>query len=544
VSRNAYAGVFGRDPRPLASLLVALAAFATFAAPACSSKSVASGLAAEDACYLNSDCASGLICALGACRAMCASAADCGTGGSCVDNADVAVCQSAAEVNTVCNKQSDCPAPLACASDYRCRNLCNGDTDCNVLGITGRVCAEDAQGVYFCGAPSEVSDGVLTASPPPGASTATPVLEPEGGVGVLPAPDAAVSIESVMGPGGGTLGIGAAAISVPPGALTANVPVSIVPIAAPVPGATGQAFEIEPSGTLFNAPATVTFSYANDDLGGLPPSAFAVSTVVGGAWQALPGQILDVNAQTISATTMHLSPYGLVPQVPGGPQVRDASTDDATIGVDIAPDSGGGSSIGDDSSTVFTGPPGCAASPAAAVSPPGSASGTNVIGMQGATINIQDGYAQIVESVASGALTTTYTTGLAFTFTDYPNALGYAEAGANKQGSRTLSRDGTPWISLSSMSAQQHFAAGTYSMVATPAVSGFTSTCLGQSDVFTLQGTLTISSITSTRIRGSIVGNTPPSSDAGALTVDFDIPMMAISDGGPSPFGGSNCCLP
>jgi hypothetical protein len=523
------------------SPVILLILLAVLAALACStSKDVSSGLRAEEACYLNSDCASGLICALGACRAMCASAADCGTGGSCVDNSDVAVCQSAAEVNTVCNKQSDCPAPLACASDYRCRNLCNGDADCNVLGITGRVCAKDAQGVYFCGAPSEVSDGDLIASPPAGAPTMTPVLEPEGGVGFLPAPDAAVSIESVMGPGGGTLGIGAAAITIPPGALTANLPVSIAPIAVPVPGATGQVFEIGPSGTLFNAPATVTFSYANIDLGGLPPSDFAVSTVVAGAWQPLPGQVLDANAQTISATTMHLSPYGLVSQVPGGPQTLDASTDsstrDATVLGNVGSSSGGSSS----GSTGGSGSE-CATSPAAAVSPTSSASSTNVIANGGATINIQDGYAQIVETFSSGALSTTYSTSLGFTFTDYPNALGYAEALASKQGSRTF----TASAALSSMSAQQHFAAGTYSMSSLPAISGFTSTCAEQMDPFLFQITLTISSITSTRIQGSIVGSMSQSPDAGAITINFDIPLNVVSDGGPSLANQYlSCCLP
>lgn len=42
------------------------------------------GLGALGACHLNSDCASGLVCALGACRAQCMTAADCGDGGACV----------------------------------------------------------------------------------------------------------------------------------------------------------------------------------------------------------------------------------------------------------------------------------------------------------------------------------------------------------------------------------------------------------------------------------------------------------------------------
>ena len=87
-----------------------------------------------------------------------------------------------------CNTQADCPSPLACAADYRCRNLCTSAADCNVLGITGDVCAEDAQGVHYCAAMADVTaeDGggdagtiyVITEMPPTG-YTGT-VTEPTG----------------------------------------------------------------------------------------------------------------------------------------------------------------------------------------------------------------------------------------------------------------------------------------------------------------------------------------------------------------------------
>jgi len=103
-------------------------------------------------------------------------------GGECVFDATMhAVCQySEAQL---CEKQSDCPAPLACASDYRCRNLCADDADCNVLGINGRVCARDANGVNYCAVPSEVSGGSIVALPP------LNFIPEEGGPGV---PDGAV----------------------------------------------------------------------------------------------------------------------------------------------------------------------------------------------------------------------------------------------------------------------------------------------------------------------------------------------------------------
>jgi hypothetical protein len=147
-------------------------------APACGNSNTGALLAAEDACHQNSDCQAGLLCALGACRAMCQTAADCGAGGQCVDDGDVAVCQYAAEANTPCNTQADCPAPLACASDYRCRNRCTTANDCNEFGITGRVCATDAEGVQYCANPSDVNgSGVLDDAPPTGAPD-TGVVEP------------------------------------------------------------------------------------------------------------------------------------------------------------------------------------------------------------------------------------------------------------------------------------------------------------------------------------------------------------------------------
>lgn len=134
--------------------LVVLASLLAIAAPACSSSSdVAAGLAEAEKCSLNSDCARGLNCALGVCRVQCVSSADCGTGGSCISTGAIAVCQPAAEKNTPCDRPSDCPSPLACASDYRCRNLCETSADCNVLGITGRVCAKDNSGVLYCADP-------------------------------------------------------------------------------------------------------------------------------------------------------------------------------------------------------------------------------------------------------------------------------------------------------------------------------------------------------------------------------------------------------
>jgi hypothetical protein len=166
-------------PREIALAVLMVGAMLGIATPACTSDDLASGLAASQACSLNSDCAAGLKCALGRCRSECVASADCGNGGSCISDGTSGVCQLAAEKNTPCDKQSDCSAPLACASDYRCRNLCKTVADCNVLGISGRLCAKDSAGVFFCAEPSEVSnDGTTIVAPPPPGAPSTPVDGP------------------------------------------------------------------------------------------------------------------------------------------------------------------------------------------------------------------------------------------------------------------------------------------------------------------------------------------------------------------------------
>ena len=134
-------------------------------------------------CALNSDCDDPYVCALGRCRSQCAQAKDCGPGGTCISDGTYAVCQPAADRNSPCDRPSDCSSPLACATDYRCRNLCDTDADCNSLGISGRACAVDDNGVRFCADADEVdANGKLRAAPAPG-NSGKMVIAPESDVG-------------------------------------------------------------------------------------------------------------------------------------------------------------------------------------------------------------------------------------------------------------------------------------------------------------------------------------------------------------------------
>ncbi len=343
-----------------AAWLVGAALASSLAVPACSS----SKTPAANGCSLNSDCSMGLICALGICRGECVTAADCATGGSCIDDGRYPVCQPAAEKNTPCTHQADCPTPLACASDYRCRNLCESDADCNVLGIKGRACAEDTNGVRYCADPGESANGVLITKPPPGAPS-TPVVEPEGGAGaIVAALPSGVLIATSVGPAGGVVGIDGVTVTIPANALSATLTLTIQRSGQTGPNGTiGEVFEIGPTGTTFSAPVTIAFDYTDSEVAGLAPSDFAVETIgsdSGLGWTPLSQIVVDVYAHTIAGQTTHLSPYALVQQGVTMGTIGDASAAGSDSGSGGGGEGGivsggdGGSSIDDGSSS---GPP-------------------------------------------------------------------------------------------------------------------------------------------------------------------------------------------
>jgi hypothetical protein len=189
-----------------------------------------------------------------------------------------------------------------------------------VLGIAGRVCARDMNGVDYCADPNEVTNGVITVLPPPGAPS-TPVVEPEGGARVAAlAPGSLISTS--IGPSGGTLGAAGVTVTIPAGALSSDLLVTIQLTGEPGPdGAVSQVFEIGPTGTTFALPVTVAFEYTDNELAGLAPSDFAVETStpeLGASWTPLTQIVVDVYAHTIAGQTTHLSPYALVSQRAGG----------------------------------------------------------------------------------------------------------------------------------------------------------------------------------------------------------------------------------
>lgn len=239
------------------------------------------------------------MCALGACRSECTTSADCG-GGSCVSSGTQAVCQAEAEKNAPCDGPSACPAPLVCASDYRCRNACFEAADCNVLGMRGRVCARDALGAQFCADPAEVGDGLLRAAPPEGAPEAESTTLPAG-LGTARA--------SFVGPEGGSLGLGTLLLTVPPGAVPRALPFTIVEVPAPAVGALGRAYALGPVGVVFDEPVRIRMRVPSSGVAG---TDLTIATYRSGELTALEGVARDDADSALSGTARGLGLFLLV----------------------------------------------------------------------------------------------------------------------------------------------------------------------------------------------------------------------------------------
>ena len=123
----------------------------------------------------------------------------------------------------------------------------------------------------------------------------------------------------VVGTSGGavTSSDGNLAVNIPAGALPSNVTITTEPAEAPATGAVGTVYEIGPTGTQFAMPVTLTLHYDAAALSGASESSLRVATYAAGAWQLLPGAMIDTQAKTVSGVTTHLSPYAIVTEAVG-----------------------------------------------------------------------------------------------------------------------------------------------------------------------------------------------------------------------------------
>jgi Bacterial Ig-like domain (group 2) len=162
---------------------------------------------------------------------------------------------------------------------------------------------------YSSSAPQTASvsaSGLVTAV---AVGTTTITATSEGKSGTI---DLTVATGTVVGSSGGTVtgGNGAVVLTIPPGALATNTPISIVPLVGTPPAApagvqfNGTAYQIGTAALTFAQPVTIKLKY---DAPTLPLWVMSGDMVILGSgasgWTSLSGIVVDTVAKTVSGTT-------------------------------------------------------------------------------------------------------------------------------------------------------------------------------------------------------------------------------------------------
>ena len=115
---------------------------------------------------------------------------------------------------------------------------------------------------------------------------------------------------SIIGLMGGLLksSDGRLAVSIPPGALSADTAVSIQPLTDTEGIAVGPVYQLLPEGSIFAQPVTLTWQMSDTDLAGHPITELVIATRnEDGAWGRQRGIKRDPAAKTIQVATAHFS---------------------------------------------------------------------------------------------------------------------------------------------------------------------------------------------------------------------------------------------
>jgi hypothetical protein len=128
------------------------------------------------------------------------------------------------------------------------------------------------------------------------------------------------------------------AVTIPAGALDEEETITIDPLPddTTLPSSTsggdpvdvvGLVYDMGPSGTVFKAPVRLTFAYDLDALGDIDPQSLRIVTLSNGELEILGDTILNTSQFTVSGTTLHFSPFGVV-AIQCDPAEGDAACDD------------------------------------------------------------------------------------------------------------------------------------------------------------------------------------------------------------------------
>jgi hypothetical protein len=137
------------------------------------------------------------------------------------------------------------------------------------------------------------------------------------------APQGAPTTATIGATGGSlTSADGKATLTVPAGALSADVELGLQAVSGVSPGAIGSGWRLTPDGQTFTSPVTLSIAYADEALVGVPKAAVAFATQRDdGVWKLEAAATLDEATKIASASISHFSDWSLV----FGVQMRPAA---------------------------------------------------------------------------------------------------------------------------------------------------------------------------------------------------------------------------
>jgi hypothetical protein len=153
-----------------------------------------------------------------------------------------------------------------------------------------------------------------------------PITEPPTKADVTPIGSVVgTAVSFNIGPAGGRIesedhGI---RIDIPAGALTDNQTISVQPLDENhCPGGAGKSFRLLPHGLTFAKPATITFSYAQEDISDSDPELLRVAYQADDHGWYSPGTAsIDTTAMLVTVNTTHFSDWALLKSAHLDPQV-------------------------------------------------------------------------------------------------------------------------------------------------------------------------------------------------------------------------------
>ena len=110
---------------------------------------------------------------------------------------------------------------------------------------------------------------------------------------------------------------GSLLLGVPEGSVSSYTPFSVQRLQTPPAGAVGPAYDIEPSGTTFGEPITLSFNYKGFDLGGVDPRTLSLASYDSSGWDPVASGT-NLLSGTIGADVSHFSQWGFNPPAPSG----------------------------------------------------------------------------------------------------------------------------------------------------------------------------------------------------------------------------------